>query len=207
MRSPVSNLLGNNRIIPVLVIDKLDQALPLAQCLVDNGLPILEITMRSDIALRAIEEISNKIEGAVTGVGSILTVDNLRQAQEAGGQFGVSPGVSPELLAALKMSDMPFLPGAGTLSEILTLREAGFMQQKLFPAAVLGGISMLKAIAGPVRDVTFCPTGGVKPDNASDYLDTSNVFAVGGTWIAPMDLVRAKDWQEIGRRAAEASRL
>lgn len=207
MRSSVSNLLGNNRVIPVLVIDELDQALPLAQCLVDNGLPVLEITMRSDIALRAIEDIAGKAEGAITGVGSILTADNLRQAQDAGGQFGVSPGVSPDLLEAIKGSDMPFLPGAGTLSEVLTLREAGFMQQKLFPAAVLGGISMLKAIAGPVRDVTFCPTGGVKPDNASDYLDTSNVFAVGGTWIAPMDLVRAKDWQEIGRRAAEASQL
>ena len=207
MRKNVSDMLGSTRIIPVLVIEEMDQALPLAQCLVDNGLPILEITMRSDVALKAIEEIATKVDGAVTGVGSILTPENLKQSQDAGGEFGVSPGVSLNLLEALKETDMPFLPAAATIGEILTLRDAGFMEQKLFPAAVLGGIPMLKSIAGPVRDVRFCPTGGVKPDNAADYLATSNVFVVGGTWIAPNDLVRDRNWAEIGRRAAEAAKI
>ncbi|WP_373236168.1 bifunctional 4-hydroxy-2-oxoglutarate aldolase/2-dehydro-3-deoxy-phosphogluconate aldolase [Cohaesibacter celericrescens] len=207
MHPSITTLLNGPKVIPVLVIEDPEDALPLARSLVDNGLSILEITLRSDAALNAIETIANQVEGAVVGVGSILTEAQLNAAQSAGGQFGVSPGVSFKLLQALEMSDWPFLPGAGSLSEMLTLRDAGFSQQKLFPAAVLGGISMLKAVAGPVGDISFCPTGGINPDNARDYLAQSNVFAIGGTWIAPLDLVRAKDWDEIGRRAAEAAML
>ncbi|PLW77782.1 bifunctional 4-hydroxy-2-oxoglutarate aldolase/2-dehydro-3-deoxy-phosphogluconate aldolase [Cohaesibacter celericrescens] len=207
MHPSITTLLNGPKVIPVLVIEDPEDALPLARSLVDNGLSILEITLRSDAALNAIETIANQVEGAVVGVGSILTEAQLNAAQSAGGQFGVSPGVSFKLLQALEMSDWPFLPGAGSLSEMLTLRDAGFSQQKLFPAAVLGGISMLKAVAGPVGDISFCPTGGINPDNARDYLSQSNVFAIGGTWIAPLDLVRAKDWDEIGRRAAEAAML
>nr|WP_321446098.1 bifunctional 4-hydroxy-2-oxoglutarate aldolase/2-dehydro-3-deoxy-phosphogluconate aldolase [uncultured Cohaesibacter sp.] len=205
-KSPTS-LLAGNKVIPVLVIEDKADALPLAQCLVDNGLPVLEITLRSDAALASIEEIANKVEGAIVGVGSILNGEHLRLAKDAGGQFGVSPGVSNALLEVLIDNDWPFLPGAATLSEMLTLRDAGYSQQKLFPAAVLGGLSMLKAVAGPVADISFCPTGGIKPDNASEFLAQPNVFAIGGTWIAPLDLVRARDWAEIGRRAAEAAKL
>ncbi|WP_319528866.1 bifunctional 4-hydroxy-2-oxoglutarate aldolase/2-dehydro-3-deoxy-phosphogluconate aldolase [uncultured Cohaesibacter sp.] len=208
MHPNISTLLTGAKVIPVLVIEDAADALPLAQCLVDNGLPILEITLRSEAALQAIETIASKVEGAKVGVGSILTEVQLNEAQSAGGQFGVSPGVSQKLLQALEMSDWPFLlPGAGSLSEMLTLRDAGFTQQKLFPAAVLGGVSMLKSVAGPVSDIEFCPTGGIKPENAEEFLSQPNVFAIGGTWIAPLDLVRAKDWAEIGRRAAEASKL
>lgn len=207
MRPSIASLLPDSKVIPVLVIENEEDALPLAHCLVDNGLPVLEITLRSDAALKSIETIASQVEGAVVGVGSILTEAQLNASQSAGGQFGVSPGVSFKLLQALELSDWPFLPGAGSLSEMLTLRDAGFMQQKLFPAAVLGGVSMLKAVAGPVSDISFCPTGGVKPENANEFLSLSNVFAVGGTWIAPLDLVRAKDWDEIGRRAAEAAKL
>ena len=207
MHPTITSLLTDVQVIPVLVIEDVADALPLAHALVDNGLPALEITLRSDAALAAIETIASKVEGAVVGVGSILTEAQLNDAQSAGGQFGVSPGVSFKLLQALEMSDWPFLPGAGSLSEILSLRDAGFMQQKMFPAAILGGVAMLKAVAGPVSDVSFCPTGGVKPDNAADYLSQPNCFAIGGTWIAPLDLMRAKDWDEIGRRAAQACKL
>jgi len=205
-KSP-SSLLAGNKVIPVLVIEDPADALPLAQCLVDNGLPVLEITLRSDAALAAIETIASKVEGAIVGVGSILNGAQLQSAKDAGGQFGVSPGVSNALLDVLVDNDWPFLPGAGTLSEMLTLRDAGYFDQKLFPAAVLGGLSMLKAVAGPVADISFCPTGGIKPDNAVEFLAQPNVFAIGGTWIAPLDLVRARDWDEIGKRAAEAAKL
>ena len=140
MRPSIASLLPDSKVIPVLVIENEEDALPLAHCLVDNGLPVLEITLRSDAALKSIETIASQVEGAVVGVGSILTEAQLNASQSAGGQFGVSPGVSFKLLQALELSDWPFLPGAGSLSEMLTLRDAGFMQQKLFPAAVLGGV-------------------------------------------------------------------
>ena len=205
-KSPTS-LLADNKVIPVLVIEDPADALPLAQCLVDNGLPVLEITLRSDAALAAIETIASKVDDAIVGVGSILNEGQLQAAKDAGGQFGVSPGVSNALLEILKDNDWPFLPGASTISEMLTLRDAGYKEQKLFPAAVLGGLSMLKSVAGPVADISFCPTGGIKLDNAAEFLAQPNVFAIGGTWIAPLDLVREKNWVEIGQRAATASQL
>nr|WP_320143849.1 bifunctional 4-hydroxy-2-oxoglutarate aldolase/2-dehydro-3-deoxy-phosphogluconate aldolase [uncultured Cohaesibacter sp.] len=207
MHPKVSPLLSGTKVIPVLVIENTDDAQPLAQCLVDNGLPVLEVTLRSHEALRAIEIIANQVQDAVIGVGSILSEMQLNAAQAAGGWFGVSPGVSEKLLQALKLHDWPFLPGASTLSEIMTLRESGFMEQKLFPANIVDGIPMLRAIAGPVSDVSFCPTGGISPDTADDYLVEDNVFAIGGSWIAPVDLIRAKDWHEIGRRARNAANL
>ncbi|WP_319498378.1 bifunctional 4-hydroxy-2-oxoglutarate aldolase/2-dehydro-3-deoxy-phosphogluconate aldolase [uncultured Cohaesibacter sp.] len=205
MHPKVSPLLSGNKVIPVLVIENPDDAQPLAQCLVDNGLPVLEVTLRSDAAFKAIENIATRVEGAVIGVGSILTEMQLNSAQSAGGWFGDSPGVSERLMRALELSDWPFLPGAGSLSEIMTLREAGFSEQKLFPAEVSGGVSMLKSIIGPVSDVSFCPAGGISPATACDYLRQTNVFAIGGSWIAPPELVYARDWNEIGRRAREAA--
>ncbi|WP_319411857.1 bifunctional 4-hydroxy-2-oxoglutarate aldolase/2-dehydro-3-deoxy-phosphogluconate aldolase [uncultured Cohaesibacter sp.] len=207
MHPKVAPLLSGTKVIPVLVIENADDAQPLAQCLVDNGLPVLEVTLRSDAAFRAIEIIASQVQGAVIGVGSILTEMQLNSAQSAGGWFGVSPGVSEKLMRALELNDWPFLPGASTLSEIMTLRDAGFKEQKLFPANIAGGVPMLRAISGPVSDVTFCPTGGIKPDNADDYLAESNVFAIGGSWIASPDLIFARDWHEIGRRAREAASL
>ena len=207
MHPTISSLLQDAHIIPVLVIEQSEDAVPLAQCLVENGLQVLEVTLRSDAALGAVEAIAREVPNAVVGVGSILSEGQMNAAQSAGGQFGVSPGVSPRLLQALEISDWPFLPGAGSLSEILTLREAGFSQQKLFPASIVGGVDMLKAIAGPVRDVAFCPTGGVTAENAGQYLALETVFAVGGSWIAPPALVRDKDWDEIGRRAKRAVAL
>ncbi|WP_135076484.1 bifunctional 4-hydroxy-2-oxoglutarate aldolase/2-dehydro-3-deoxy-phosphogluconate aldolase [Terasakiella sp. SH-1] len=207
MKTRVSSVTGLSKIIPVLVIEDVAHAVPLARCLVQNGLPVLEITLRSSAALESIQAIMNEVEGAVIGVGSVLAPEQLEQIEKMGVAFGVSPGVSPNLFKALKDSDLPFLAGGSTLSEVLTLREAGFMEQKAFPASVAGGIDYLKAVSGPVGDVSFCPTGGVKPANVLDYLALDNVFAVGGTWIAPGDLVNKQDWDEIGRRAASASAL
>lgn len=202
-----SFLLGGARVIPVLVIDRAEDAVPLANCLIENGLPVLEITLRSEQALAAIEAIARSVDDAVVGVGSILDQQQLRDAQQAGGHFGVSPGVSNEMLPVLAESSWPFLPGMSTVSECLTLRALGFSEQKLFPASILGGISMLKALAGPIRDVTFCPTGGVQPETASDFLCQPNIFAIGGTWIAPQSLVLEKNWREIGQRAKAAAAL
>ncbi|WP_319531191.1 bifunctional 4-hydroxy-2-oxoglutarate aldolase/2-dehydro-3-deoxy-phosphogluconate aldolase [uncultured Cohaesibacter sp.] len=207
MRTQVSSLCKGARVIPVVVIDKVEDAVPLASCLVENGMPVVEVTMRTEAALAAVEEIAKHVPECVIGVGSILTPQHLSQAQAAGGHFGVSPGTSQSLLRALEISDWPFLPGAATLSEMLTLRDAGIMEQKLFPAAVVGGVNMLKSVAGPVSDISFCPTGGVKPENANDFLSLSNVFAVGGTWIAPLDDVNNKNWNAISERAAAASKL
>lgn len=202
-----SSLLGEQRVIPVLVIDRVDDAVPLATCLVENGLAVLEITLRSDEALASIEAIARSVEGAVVGVGSILDQQQLLDAQQAGGQFGVSPGVANEMFPVLAESKWPFLPGVGTVSECLSLRALGFKEQKLFPASVLGGVGMLKALAGPVSDVAFCPTGGIRPETASDFVSQPNVFAIGGTWIAPRDLVHDQNWEEIGRRAKVASSI
>ncbi|WP_316858453.1 bifunctional 4-hydroxy-2-oxoglutarate aldolase/2-dehydro-3-deoxy-phosphogluconate aldolase [uncultured Cohaesibacter sp.] len=207
MHPTLSSLLTGAKVIPVLTIENADDALPLAHCLVENGLPILEISLRSDAALHAVEIVANQVEGATVGVGSILTEVQLNSAQSAGGRFGVSPGVSFKLLQALMLSDWPFLPGAATLSEMLTLRDAGFIQQKLFPATIIDGIAMLRAVIGPVSDIGFCPTGGVNFDNASAFLAEPNVFAVGGTWIAPKELIRDKNWEEIARRAQQAAQL
>lgn len=207
MRTKPSSLLNGVQVIPVLVIERIEDAVPLANCLIENGLPVLEITLRSEQALKAIEAIANSAEDAVLGVGSILDQQQLQDAQQAGGQFGVSPGVSQEMLPVLAESAWPFLPGISTVSECLSLRALGFSEQKLFPASILGGVPMLKALAGPVGDVTFCPTGGIRPETAPDFLNQSNVFAIGGTWIAPQDLVQDQNWQEIGRRAKLASQL
>ncbi|WP_169543807.1 bifunctional 4-hydroxy-2-oxoglutarate aldolase/2-dehydro-3-deoxy-phosphogluconate aldolase [Sneathiella aquimaris] len=205
MRTQVSKLIGAAKVIPVLVIDDLDTAVPLAHCLVENGLPVLEITLRTQTALGAIERICNEVEGAIVGAGTILGADDLAAARKAGAVFGVSPGMTHELLDSLKQSDLPFLPGAATASEVMALRDAGFKEQKLFPAEVVGGTSFIKSVGGPVQDVSFCPTGGIRYDNMEQYLTLPNVMAIGGTWIAPKELLLRKEWETIGSLAFEAS--
>ncbi len=204
MRPLVSSLIGNHKIIPVLVIDELSDAIPLAQTLVSNGLPILEVTLRTKAALDAIKYISTEVEGVVVGAGTILSEKDLKASQDAGAAFGVSPGVSPSLLHSLIKTDLPFLPGASTVGEVMTLRDEGFFEQKLFPAEISGGSAFIKSIGGPINDVSFCPTGGIKLETMKEYLTLKNVLAIGGTWIAPQDLVIDKNWDEIGQRALAA---
>ncbi|SNS31361.1 2-dehydro-3-deoxyphosphogluconate aldolase / (4S)-4-hydroxy-2-oxoglutarate aldolase [Noviherbaspirillum humi] len=194
-------------VIPVLAFDDLAQALPVARALVGNGIRVLEVTLRTEHGLPAIREIASKLPEAIVGVGTLTRPEEFRAARDAGAVFGVSPGLTPALIAAARDSGLPLLPGVMTPSEIMAAREAGFFQLKLFPAVPAGGIGMLKAIAGPLPDVTFCPTGGVGPENAAQFLACGNVACVGGSWLTPKEALAAGDWNRIGELAREASRL
>ena len=203
----IAGVLENTRVVPVIVIDKLADAVPLAECLVSVGLRVLEVTLRTNAALDAVKAIISSVGDCVVGVGSILDAHAMHQAIDAGAAFGVSPGTTPAFLDELKKTDWPFLPGAGSVSEIMTLRAAGYTHQKLFPASLVGGVSFLKAVSGPLAGVSFCPTGGISEDAAPSYLAQKNVFAIGGSWIAPKDLISSRNWNEIVKRAKTASAL
>jgi 2-dehydro-3-deoxyphosphogluconate aldolase/(4S)-4-hydroxy-2-oxoglutarate aldolase len=194
-------------VIPVIVIEDMDQAVPLAKALVAGGLRVLEVTLRTAHGMSAIRAISEQVPGAIVGVGTLTQPQEFRAAREAGAAFGVSPGLTPALMQAAKESGLPLLPGVMTPSEVMAAREAGFFQLKLFPAVPAGGIGMLNAIAGPFPDVTFCPTGGVTQENAAEFLACKNVACVGGSWLTPKDALRAADWTRITHLAAAASRL
>lgn len=193
-------------VIPVLVIDDLDTAIPLAETLVKGGLPVLEVTLRTPVALQAIELMS-QVTGAIVGVGTVLGAKDVVAAKIAGAQFAVSPGVTDELLSAVENEQLPLLPGASTASEVMKLRDMGYKTLKLFPAEAVGGVNLLKSLAGPLPDITFCPTGGVGLHNCADYLSLSNVLCVGGSWIAPKDKVNACDWDSIESIAKQASNI
>lgn len=192
-------------VIPVIVVDKLEQAVPLGRALVKGGLPVLEVTLRTPVALEAIRVMAAEVEGAIVGVGSVTKPQDIDNAKAAGAQFGVSPGLTTVLAEAAKQSGMPFLPGTMTPSEVLAARAMGFSALKLFPAQQAGGIGMLKAIGGPIPDVVFCPTGGIGANTFRDFLALPNVLCVGGSWVTPKEAVEAGDWDTITRLAAEAS--
>jgi len=192
-------------VIPVIVIEDLTDAVPLARALVAGGLPVLEITLRSDAAIRAIAEIARNVPGAVVGAGTVVEPSQVFRVRDAGAKFIVSPGTYPTLTEAVQASGIPFLPGAATPSEVMDLLTRGFRYQKLFPAEVVGGQAMLKALASPISAVKFCPTGGITPETAPQYLALPNVVCVGGSWITPPKLMAAKDWDtitDLARRAA-----
>jgi 2-dehydro-3-deoxyphosphogluconate aldolase/(4S)-4-hydroxy-2-oxoglutarate aldolase len=194
-------------VIPVITIDHAEDALPLADCLVKAGLKVLEITLRTPAALEAISLISKAFPEAITGAGTIINPATLDQALAAGADFIVSPGATPALLDAALASGVPILPGVNTPSEIMVLLDRGITAMKFFPAEAAGGVPMLSSIAGPLPQALFCPTGGIKPGNARDYLALGNVACVGGTWLTTRPLMDAKNWTEIGRLASEAARL
>ncbi len=193
-------------IIPVLVVDDASVARPLAEALVAGGLPVLEVTLRTDAALDVICEMA-KVEGGVVGAGTLLTPQDVQNAVAAGARFGVSPGATNRLLDACEAADLPLLPGAATASEAMALLERGYTVQKFFPAEANGGAAALKAIGAPIPQVRFCPTGGVSLKNAPDYLGLSNVLCAGGSWVAPKDLVTKGDWKAIEELAREAAQL
>jgi 2-dehydro-3-deoxyphosphogluconate aldolase/(4S)-4-hydroxy-2-oxoglutarate aldolase len=207
MTASIKEIMTTSPVIPVMVINQLELAVPLAQALVNGGLKVLEITLRTSAALEAIRRIKAEVPGAIVGAGTIINTRTLDQALEAGAEFIVSPGVTDDLLDAALASGIPILPGIVTPSEVMRLLERGITAMKFFPAEAAGGIPMLKSIGGPLPQVLFCPTGGVTPKNAPDYLALSNVACVGGSWMAPADLVDAQNWTEITRRSLEASRL
>ena len=193
-------------VIPVLTIDRVEDAQPLARALIAGGLPALEITLRTDAALEAIAAIA-EVEGAMVGVGTLLTPAQVQDAKAAGAIFGVSPGATPSLIAAALEFDLALLPGAATATEAMRLLEQGFTFQKFFPAEAAGGALALGSMAGPLPQITFCPTGGVTPENAKTYLALPNTLCVGGSWIAPRALVATGAWDEITQIARRAASL
>ena len=207
MTASIQEIMTTSPVIPVMVINQLELAVPLAQALVNGGLKVLEITLRTPVALEAIRRIKAEVPGAIVGAGTIINTQTLQQALDAGAEFIVSPGVTESLLDAALASGIPILPGVVTPSVVMRLLEKGITAMKFFPAEAAGGIPMLKSIGGPLPQVLFCPTGGVTPKNAPDYLALNNVACVGGSWMAPADLVDAQNWAEITRRSLEASDL
>ncbi|MEO9863046.1 MAG: bifunctional 4-hydroxy-2-oxoglutarate aldolase/2-dehydro-3-deoxy-phosphogluconate aldolase [Yoonia sp.] len=193
-------------VVPVLVVEKADTAEELAKALVAGGLPALEVTLRTPAALDVIREMA-KVDGGVVGAGTLLTPKDVENAKAAGATFGVSPGATDKLLDACEANDLPLLPGIATSSEAMRLLERGYWVQKFFPAEANGGAAALKGIGGPIPQVKFCPTGGVSLKNAPDYLSLSNTLCVGGSWVAPKNLIDAGDWVGITAIAAEAAKL
>jgi 2-dehydro-3-deoxyphosphogluconate aldolase / (4S)-4-hydroxy-2-oxoglutarate aldolase len=193
-------------VVPVLVIDHLAHARPLAEALVAGGLPALEVTLRTPAALDAIRVMS-EVPGGVVGAGTLLTPADVKAAKAAGAMFGVSPGATDQLIAACEDEGLPLLPGAATASEIMALLERGYRVQKFFPAEQAGGAAYLRSIGSPLPQVQFCPTGGISLKLAPDYLALGNILCVGGSWVAPKDAMASDDWAEITRLAAEAAAL
>ncbi|MGZ8163669.1 MAG: bifunctional 4-hydroxy-2-oxoglutarate aldolase/2-dehydro-3-deoxy-phosphogluconate aldolase [Methylobacter sp.] len=198
------DVLNAGPVMPVLVIQNLDDAIPLAQALVEGGIKLLEITLRTPIALDAIRLISENVKEAIVGAGTITTPEQLKAAEQAGAVFAISPGLTPKLLAAAQTGNIALIPGIATLSELMLGMEYGLDHFKFFPAEAAGGIPMLKAIAGPIPQVTFCPTGGISPENYNAYLSLSNVACVGGSWLAPADAVKTKNWTKVTELARQA---
>lgn len=201
----LKSLLTTVPVIPVLTIQRLSDAVPLARALVAGGLNVLEVTLRTDIALQAVEQISQQVEGAVVGVGTVIRGDDLHSSARAGATFAVSPGLNQELVEAARDSEIPLLPGVMTPSEAMQARQQGFRLLKLFPASVAGGIPFLRALGGPLPDLEFCPTGGIGAETFRDYLALPNVLCVGGSWVAPSRVIAAGGWQTITRLAEEAT--
>jgi 2-dehydro-3-deoxyphosphogluconate aldolase / (4S)-4-hydroxy-2-oxoglutarate aldolase len=193
-------------VIPVLVIHDLAHARPLAEALVAGGLPVLEVTLRTPVALQAIAEMA-KVPGGIVGAGTLLTPADVSAAVQAGATFGVSPGATDTLLDACEAADLPLLPGIATASEAMALLERGYSVQKFFPAEANGGAKALKAIGAPLPQIRFCPTGGVSLANAGSYLSLSNTLCVGGSWVAPLDLLERGDWAGVEALAREAAAL
>ena len=200
-------ILEGQPVIPVLKIDRLADAVPLARALAAGGLPAVEITLRTADAIDAIRLVSDEVPEALVGAGTILSARNFDEAVDAGARFIVSPGTTQELLDCARASDVPFLPGGITPSEIMSLREEGYSILKFFPAEQAGGAAFLKSLAAPLAGIRFCPTGGISLANAHDYLGLSNVVCVGGSWVAPDDLLKAGDWSGITALARQAAQL
>ncbi|MCA0248865.1 MAG: bifunctional 4-hydroxy-2-oxoglutarate aldolase/2-dehydro-3-deoxy-phosphogluconate aldolase [Proteobacteria bacterium] len=194
-------------VIPVLTIDRVETAVPLARALVKGGLPVLEITLRTEAALQALELIAREVPDAVVGAGTVLNARQVEQVQRAGARFGVSPGCTDELAAAVSAARLPFLPGVQTVSEAMRLADRGFSLLKFFPADTAGGVGWLKAASAPLAGLRFCPTGGIGAETAPTYLALANVACVGGSWVAPKDAVAGGDWGRVERLAAAASYL
>ncbi|MEU6724929.1 bifunctional 4-hydroxy-2-oxoglutarate aldolase/2-dehydro-3-deoxy-phosphogluconate aldolase [Nonomuraea wenchangensis] len=201
------SLLDLAPVIPVVVIEDAATAVPLARALVAGGLPAIEVTLRTPAAREAIARIAAEVPEATVGAGTVRTAEDIAASAAAGARFLVSPGTTPSLVEALEASGVPYLPGAATVSEVMALAERGIKELKFFPAEAAGGVPYLKALSGPIPDVRFCPTGGIRATTAADYLALPNVGCVGGTWLTPADALAAGDWARVEKLAAEAAAL
>jgi 2-dehydro-3-deoxyphosphogluconate aldolase/(4S)-4-hydroxy-2-oxoglutarate aldolase len=203
----ILELAQHGPVIPVIVIERLVDAVPLAHALVAGGVRVLEVTLRTPVALAAIEAIARAVPQAIVGGGTLRSAADVRQAMSAGCVFGVSPGYTADVGHAAREVGLPLLPGVATASELMVTQADGFSFVKFFPAAAAGGIPMLKALAGPFPDVAFCPTGGVTAETAREFLALPNVKVCGGSWLTPADAIAAGDWGRITRLAREAQAL
>ncbi|GAA7960458.1 bifunctional 4-hydroxy-2-oxoglutarate aldolase/2-dehydro-3-deoxy-phosphogluconate aldolase [Helicobacter pylori] len=197
MQDKIIEVLQISPIIPVVVIENIWDAVPLAQSLIEGGIPIIEVTLRSSCALEAIELIAKNVPKMRVGAGTILNLTQLEQAQNRGAEFLISPGLTPSLLEHAKKKDMPLIPGVSSSSEVMQALELGYSALKFFPAEYCGGVKLLNAFNGPFKGVKFCPTGGISVDNMRSYLNLENVLCVGGSWLTPKDLIQNKEWDKI----------
>ena len=200
-------LASHGPVIPVIVLNRLEDAVPLAQALVDGGVRVLEVTLRTDVALQCMEAIARAVPRAIVGAGTVRNAADAQAAKDAGCQFAVSPGYLHEVGIACRDIGLPLLPGVATGSEVMQANLDGYHFLKFFPATAAGGIPMLKALAGPFPDVVFCPTGGITPETAPQFLALPNVRVCGGSWLTPQDAVDAKDWARITQLAKATAHL
>ena len=202
-----SSLLDRVPVVPVVVVNDLAQAVPVARALVAGGLPVIELTLRTPVALDAIRAIADEVPEILVGAGTVLTPGQAKEAKDAGAQFLVSPGATPSLLAGMTDTGLPFLPGTATVSEVLAVLETGLTEMKFFPAEASGGTGFLSSIASPVPAARFCPTGGITTASAASYLALPNVGCVGGSWLTPKDALETGDWARVEQLAAKAAAL
>jgi 2-dehydro-3-deoxyphosphogluconate aldolase/(4S)-4-hydroxy-2-oxoglutarate aldolase len=203
-RKEPGEILRQGPVVPVMVIHKLQQAVPLAKALMAGGISVLEITLRTPVAVEAIRAISQDVPGAIVGAGTVTRPEELTAVAGAGAAFAISPGLTVELLQAANQGSIPLIPGISTVSELMTGMALGYTHFKFFPAEAAGGVKMLKAIAGPFPQITFCPTGGITLDNYLHYLALGNVACIGGSWIAPQEAMEQGDWARITALTREA---
>ncbi|GAA7258389.1 bifunctional 4-hydroxy-2-oxoglutarate aldolase/2-dehydro-3-deoxy-phosphogluconate aldolase [Helicobacter pylori] len=197
MQDKIIEVLQISPIVPVVVIENIKDAVPLAQSLIEGGIPIIEVTLRSSCALEAIELIAKNVPKMCVGAGTILNPTQLEQAQNRGAEFLISPGLTIKLLEYAKKKDMPLIPGVSSSSEVMQALELGYSALKFFPAEYCGGVKLLNAFNGPFKGVKFCPTGGISADNMRSYLDLENILCVGGSWLTPKNLIQNKEWDKI----------
>jgi len=204
MSKTIKEIMNSSPIVPVMVINKVEHAVPLAKALVAGGITTLEITLRTEAALESITRIKAEVPEATVGAGTIINIDTLNKAIAAGAEFIVSPGTTDAMIDAAIATGVPLLPGVANPSEAMRLLEKGITEMKFFPAEAAGGIPMLKSIGAPIPQITFCPTGGISQKNVKDYYNLPNVACVGGSWMCAANLVDAENWDEITRLSAEA---
>ncbi|GAA8121192.1 bifunctional 4-hydroxy-2-oxoglutarate aldolase/2-dehydro-3-deoxy-phosphogluconate aldolase [Helicobacter pylori] len=197
MQDKIIEILQISPIVPVVVIEDIKDAVPLAQSLIEGGIQIIEVTLRSSCALEAIELIAKNVPKMRVGAGTILNPTQLEQAQNRGAEFLISPGLTIKLLEYAKKKDMPLIPGVSSSSEVMQALELGYSALKFFPAEYCGGVKLLNAFNGPFKGVKFCPTGGISTDNMRSYLNLENVLCVGGSWLTPKNLIQNKEWDKI----------